>query len=196
MGARSLVICGLLGVAFAAATAAQAPPRTPPFPLQTLTVPSALLPQGCALKAIPAGSRNSGTLTRGAGFVPPSLHPEGTTANPWIGADRRILSWLRQRVEARRPPRMPDAMPFTRSEEAALMLRMADGVVEGYAATYEQASGLEIAVQAVLFKEAPDPDLRYPASTFDLGLVRAMVFGDGGPCAKAIAEYVRTLRAG
>ncbi len=178
----------------------------PPVTLQDLTVPKDRLPEGCALKLIePAHQEVIATTDTGRRTVrvtgaTPSLQPAGVTANPWTGADRRVLAGLRQRVDGYGTPRLPDAPPLTSGEEAAMFLQFANGVEEGYAATYAQSGGRDLGVQAVRFTVATERHLDVSRTarventrTIDIGLIRASVYGDGGPCASAIEGYVRSL---
>lgn len=180
-------LTGVVGLAFVAGLTAQnaSPPRT--TAMQALTVPAARLPEGCGLQAIPA---NAGAWTPG-GPVPSTSHPAGITANPWLGTDKRRLSELRQVVE-RHLVRVPDALPITREQRSAFALGWADGVAEGYVATYSEF-GNTIQVQAIRFDAAPD--LLFPPRVvqFEIGLIRAALSGPVGPCRKAIETYLKTL---
>jgi hypothetical protein len=165
----------------------------PVMTFEKLTVPKDRLPEGCAIKPIrPDAQPFTSTV--------PGLLPSEVTANPWIGTDRRMLASLRDFVDGLYAIRPPDGPPLTQSELSALFLRLADGVDEGYAATYAQA-GPDLGVVAVRFSSAHEPDLDLPRAnakganntSFQIGQIRVAIYGDGGRCSDAITGYVRSL---
>ncbi len=83
-------------------------------------------------------------------------------------------------------------MPLARADETALLMRLADGVAEGYEAKYSEF-GNEIAVRAIRFESAPEPVLPPRVVQFEMGLIRAVVTGPVGPCRRAIEAYLKTL---
>jgi hypothetical protein len=184
---------------------AQAQDRPVPLvSLQALTVPQEQLPSNCALKVIEP-QRQAVEVTSVAGrrtirITPatPSLQPAGVTANPWAGTDRAILAWLRQRVDGYEV-RLPDAPPMTRREQSEMLLRSADGVEEGYAATYA-SSGADIGVHAVRFA-VPTAEPFTPATNsqkavrINIGLIRVALSGNDGACSRAIETYLTSLAA-
>ena len=138
-----------LGLASTSDVAQSAPIRS--VTMQDLTVPKDRLPDGCSLKVIEpphqvvATSATGVRTIRSAGSTS-SMQPGGmsrVTLNPWTGTERRILAELRQRVDGYGAVRMPDAPPLTSKEMSAILLRFADGVAEGYAATYVQSEARE-----------------------------------------------------
>lgn len=169
--------------AAAAAAAAQGVPR-PVLPLHQLTVPKDRLPDGCSLTATQSGY---------------AIGWQRLTSNPWIGTDRAILGGLRGLIDGpgRRP--LPDALT-TSLEEAELRSALAEGVEEGYAATYEQLSARALQVLAVRFAVPPEPRFRpsdgapgAPAR-IALGSTWILFDGDNGACSKAIEAYLRSFR--
>jgi len=177
--------------------------------MQDLTVPKDRLPDGCGLKVIEPSHREIvATLPDGSQRVrfigpTPSMQPIGVIANPWIGTDRRILAGLRQDIDGYGPLRLPDAPPMTSGEASALWQRFADGVEEGYAATYAQSGVMrDIGVRAVRFAHAPDAQFDLPTDkhsaaasvqVVDIGSIRASLVGNGGACQTAIATYLKSL---
>ncbi len=180
----------------------------PPLSLAALTVPAERLPDGCGLKVIePGRSEVIASPERGRQAVrfsgpTPSMQPPGVTANPWIGADRHVLAWLRQRTDGPRKMSVPDGGPLTAHEQAAFTLQYADGVEEGYAATYAQSQAPDIAVQAVRFAVPPGRPLdlgmadhpNQRTARFEIGTIRVVLTSDGGPCANAIEAYLKSLQ--
>jgi len=174
-----------------------------PVTLQDLTVPRDRLPDGCSLKLVePARREVISTMERGGQRVryigpTPSMQPAGITANPWMGTDRRILAWLRQRVDGYGELRLLDA-PLTKREESALFLQFAEGLEEGYAATYAQSGAHDLGVHAVRFALTPEKRAVFPVDrphtlVIETGSIRAIVYGDSGPCSTVIDTYLRPL---
>jgi hypothetical protein len=190
----------LMGAVSISGTAQGVLPK--PIATQDLTVPKDRLPNGCILKTIqPPGlipTSESGRQTIHVTGPTPSLQPPGVTTNPWIGTDRRTLAWLRQRVDGYGSLRLPDGPPLSASEAAAMSARFADGVDQGYAATYVQSTPRDLAVHAVRFAAAPEKPLdlsrdRTYTLILDIGLIRVGLLGDNGPCSTAIETYLRSL---
>jgi hypothetical protein len=176
-----------------------------PVTMQELTAPKDLLPAGCALKALEPVRQSTSPVpgTRvPIGNALNLLQPPGVTTNPWTGSNRRVLATIRSRIAGYGPLRMPDAPPLTMSEQSALTLHYADGVDEGYAATYAQVGAREIAVWAVRFAVTPDSNLRENARDranlqnavrIEIGSIWAVLYGDRGPCSRAVATYLESL---
>jgi hypothetical protein len=198
----------MLGLAGMSGSAQSAPPKS--VTMQDLTVPKDRLPAGCSLKVIEprrtqvlSASRAPGVVTTTAQVNPPtpSMQPARITANPWMGTDRHVLAELRRGVDGHGALRLPDAPPLTNSEAAVMVLQSADGVEEGYAATYAQSGNRDIGVWAVKFAQTPEMRLDFPGDTHSLrtatiittGSIRAALFGDGGACSAAIETYLRSL---
>jgi hypothetical protein len=200
------LIALVCGFASASGLAQNAPARL--VAMMDLTVPQERLPAGCNMRVIEPPRREvvatspTGVQTirfvRAASSMQPSALRQ-VTQNPWTGNDRRVLAELRQRVDGYGAVRMPDGPPLTSSETSAMLLQFADGVVEGYAATYAESEERYLGVWAVRFATAPAPvrsyspvDGRGADRTFNIGLIRATLFGDG-PCAMAIETHLRSL---
>ena len=168
--------------------------------MQDLTVPNDRLPSGCGLKVIAPPSHEVIAAPPGGTIrvtkPTPSMHPGGlnaVTANPWTGTDRRILAELRQRVDGYGQVRLPDGPPLTGREQSAMLLKFADGVEEGYAATYTQSGGRDLGGWAVRFA-APSDDRSDLPNRYNIGSIRAALFGDGGVCSTAIERHLNSLR--
>jgi hypothetical protein len=91
---------------------------------------------------------------------------------------------------------------MTSAEASATLRTFADGVEEGYAATYAQPGVMDMGVRAVRFAHAPDPQFDFPTGNrrtvasvqlIDIGLIRASLIGGGGDCQAAIATYLKSL---
>jgi hypothetical protein len=167
-----------------------------PVTMQELTVPKPRLPEGCSLKVIEPPRRDINPVTGGVIIRadPDWLHL-GT--NPWTGTDRSVLAEIRQHIDGMFP--LPDAPPLTATQVAAFY---ADGIDEGYAATYTQSGGREIALWAVRFavpkKRTDFPMVGRGATAqnvvrIEIGAIRAVVDGDGGPCSNVIVAYLEAL---
>ena len=203
---RSLLRPWLVTLTVGIGEAALAQRVPPPVALPDLTVPPDRLPDGCGLKAIePAHQEVIGPSKLGGRTIrvtpaTRSMQPEGVTANPWTGTDRNILASLRQRVDGYGMVRWPDAPPLTRREQSVLLQQFADGVEEGYAATYAQSGRADVGVHAVRFTvPTPEPFTSFmksrPQNTvrLNVGLVRIAFYGDDGPCSRAIETYLTSL---
>jgi hypothetical protein len=188
-GARYLgFIVSLLGVMSTPCLAQGGKPT--PVTLQDLTVPQDRLPTGCSLKAADPDPQRVRLIS--------PMQSAGITTNPWTGTDRRILAWLRQSVDGYGKLRLPDGPPLTQSQESALFLRFADGVEEGYAATYAQSGAPDLEVQAVRFAVAPEKRFTSPtggpnAMVIEIGSIRAVLHGHGGPCESAIDTHLKSF---
>ena len=192
-----------LGLAGTSVVAQSVAPRA--VTMRDLTVPADRLPNGCSLKVIEPARQETipAPATRQAvRFIPsgPSLQPLGITLNPWTGTDRRILAALRQRVDGYWRVRLPDAPPLTSSEVSAMLLQFAQGVEEGYAATYT-LEGRDLGVWAVRFAMPQDRPLDFHEDggrgqnvrVIDIGAIRAVLFGDGVGCATAVETHLKSL---
>jgi hypothetical protein len=155
--------------------------------LQALTVPEGRLPPDCRLKESDA---------RGAA-------PEPFSSNPWIGSDRRALAMIRNTVEG--IPPVPDGPPLDRRLATQYALSSADGVAEGYRATYAGPEGFETDVFAVKFEtEAlardaytrPSPRTPGVQDRVAIGPLVARVVAKRGrnACFEAILEHIRSFR--
>jgi hypothetical protein len=127
------------------------------------------------------------------------MQPPEITANPWIGVDRGALAWLRARVDGLGRFGVPDAPAAIAGQGSAFFDQLADGVTEGYAATYTSQAG-DLGVHAVRY--APDIAPRTILSDgaragrirrFETGSVRAVLYGDHGSCGEANAAHLQSL---
>lgn len=75
-------------------------------------------------------------------------------ANPWIGADRRLLLDLRGGIDGPPGARVPDAPPPTAAQISALERERVAHVVEGYRAVYLSANDVTVVVSAIRFDSA------------------------------------------
>jgi hypothetical protein len=89
---------------------------------------------------------------------------------------------------------------MTPADDLAFFEQLADGVSEGYAATYAQRWERDIGVHAIRLE--PGTRLRtvfseYPRSgvsrRFTFGDVHVAVYGDSGGCSKAIEAHLQSL---
>jgi hypothetical protein len=174
--------------------------------LSSLAVPVSSLPTGCQLEDV--GSMLS---RRSADTDSPWLHPPGILANPWIGTDKRVLAWIRGHVDPPLAFSPPDAPPLSAREERDLTLGLADGIVDGYAATYRDSQNRDVSVQAVRFmpgaapyadqltaglgnsRETPRWFAAIEQTRTDIGSTRVVIYGKAGPCSSALLAYVRSL---
>lgn len=171
--------------------------------MSQLTPALAALPAGCVLKSLAPVPQPAKRGEQPRIFYPvASMQPPGAKTNPWVGTDELSLAWLRLRVDGTPEYRMPDAPLMDRVDELEVMRQLAEGIVEGYAATYAQSHAPDIGVQAVrfapgisamplVFDRTSRPGDRY----FDLGTLRIGLIGDNGACAKAIETHLRGLGA-
>ena len=181
-------------IAMTSGIAQNAPPRV--TAMQELTVPGDRLPAGCALS--PADSvQVDGNRVRGRG--PSWALP--TPTNPWTGTDRRIVASISQWVHG--PTLAPDGPPLSSRELARYRSRLADGVVEAYAAAYMQSESEVAVVYAAKFsstEQQPDDRLTGRRTSPDprkirvtIGSIVAVVSGDGRPCFQAVRAYLESL---
>ncbi len=157
-----------------------------PVRMQDLTVPNERLPSGCSLKPGSPGA---------------SIGLRGTTANPWIGMDRRTIALIRRTLDG--PPPLPDAAPLGAREASRFLLQLADGVEEGYAAIYAQSGTQDVTVYALKFATSEGTvfgrsrDDRTPRgqtrTRVALGPMVAIVYGNGGQCFEAIQAHLQSL---
>jgi hypothetical protein len=187
----------------------------PPVTMLDLTVPKERLPAGCSLKANDPAPSTSLPTSPGVQVVrvTPQLKTWGLPpTNPWVGTDRHILAALRRRVDAAGASplpdadlgirRMPDAPPPTYQQaardQAAELLAPADGIQEGYAATYSQSGADDLTVAAVRFEQSPGALAPVPADKpadqlFAMGLIRVVLHGPSGACGTAVSSYLKAL---
>jgi hypothetical protein len=165
-----------------------------PVTLQELTVPKLRLPAACSLKVSEPPRREINPVTGGV-IIRADADWLQLGTNPWIGTDRWVLAEIRQRID--RPFPLPDAPPLTATQVAALY---ADGIDEGYAATYTQSRGREIVLLAERFaKKRPGFSMIGGGANaqnlvrIEIGAIRAVLDGDDGPCSKVIVEYLEAL---
>jgi hypothetical protein len=170
-----------------------------PITMQSLTVAAESLPPGCHLKApseLSPPSSGPGRITAAGPMLMPQ--PLSITTNPWTGTDPQAVAWMRQGMD--NPPAGPDLQPLPGPEATRYFLRLADGVEEGYAATYVQPGGGEVVVHALRFaptektndlKKASTADLR--STRIDIGRIVAQVYGDENQCRRAIEMYLKSL---
>ena len=166
-------------VAVALAAAAGLALQTPGAPIaavamDALTLPLARLPEGCALAA----------------------HTAYRT-NPWIGTDEPTIGRLREQFSA--PVPLPDAPPVSRRDEARYYVRAAEGVAEGYSASYALEENAVTQVVALRFVNMADAD-RWPSRSqrqrldrIAMGALVAVVYGAVGPCRQAIVQHLAAL---
>jgi hypothetical protein len=171
--------------------------------MQELTPPADRLPEGCGLKSlepVPQTYQPPGARVR---IVQPgqSMHPPNVIANPWIGSERLNLAWLRRRVDGFEPLRVPDAPPMMPAEDLAFFEQLADGISEGYAATYVQRWAPDLGVHAVRSSAGAEARAvflqrsrgRRVSKRFTFGDVRVVLYGDAGECSTAIETHLRSL---
>jgi hypothetical protein len=174
--------------------------------LSQLTVPANRLTDGCGLETVATTDGHSRT-----DVVRPWLHPSDVVTNPWIGTDVRVVSWLRSHVDPPIAFSPPDGPPVTMHEDTELRMGLADGIAEAYVATYSEPQSDDFSVQAVRFaanaKRFSDPvtsslgaQRHVPGSlearrqmTVDIGLVRAVLYGNSTPCSRAVGSYLTSL---
>jgi hypothetical protein len=199
------LIVFLLGLASVSGMAQSAPPRS--VTLQDLTVPKDRLPDGCGLKVVEPGwqsvsvtpAQNSQGV-HAIGPITPWMQPQGVTVNPWTGTNRPILVELRRSIDGPHEFPVLDAPPLTPGEASSMWAQFANGVQEGYAATYAQTGGRDLGVWAVKFAQTPERHLDFPGdkhsspatTVLTMGLIRAALFGDGGACSLAIETYLKS----
>ena len=158
-----------------------ASPRQDRFRIESLTVPSRLLPAGCRL----APDRTHGDPSF---LMYPSLRQ-----NPWTGTG----------VTATAIRRVLDGPPSDAGLTGpAGLTELENGVVGAYRARYHEAHGSAVEVYAVQFNDAA---LTAPAALARLGNRpgRTIVLADtairvspgkGGDCFRAIVDYLISLR--
>lgn len=133
------ISCAVVLAAFLAGSIAHASAQKSSA-LSSLTVPERALPTNCRLQ--PYGSPTAPVLRKGqwtTGRFP---------SNPWLGADRNLVIELRRHIEPDWSRSLPDALPPSASDQAALDARWAEDIVEGYRAEYyasDDATIIEVA---------------------------------------------------
>jgi hypothetical protein len=159
-----------------------------PVALATLTVPEDRLPSGCRLE-----TRNPST-SRQYGIRYGALTP---TRNPWIGSDQLTLATIVERING--APAVPDGPPLSPKDANRYLLKLADGVEEGYAAVYTVKDSDVVIVFALRFDVPPPLASRTRAARAGT-IVRIeqeglVVTADGPPgaCASAIEQHLRSV---
>lgn len=163
-----------------------------PPSLSRLTVPEGKLPSGCRMRpyvpAVSPVSRVGDTTVVMSN--PGSAYP--FPANPWVGADCRLL------VRLLGPPPVPDAPPPSAAELRQFEARWVQHVREGYRALYDVGDGRVIEVMALTFDGDGVPTTGWPSrSELRIGNVVVMVRPPTGPdteCARAIEAHIRALK--
>jgi hypothetical protein len=130
-------------------------------------------------------------------FVGSRVFPKGMRENPWIGADPAVLAALREQVEGASVKSPVDAWWPDRGQSAAALERAAEGIEEGYAATYAH----DVSVYAVRFAPGVNRRAPLPRSAIDpaivridLGSIALAVHTDVGACGKAVVDHLRSLQ--
>lgn len=190
----------LVAIAIVPVLATTQPAKARDVMLQTLTVPPERLPSGCRLSA-DDGFDDRGVPPHGGSriFVRNSLPAVlfGVTMNPWIGTDRPIVARIRERMES--PPDVPDAAPLSPGSAARYLLRWAEGVEEGYAASYVHPEAKDTLVLALRFaateRQRPHPNPAHDEriSHIVIGRTVAFVYGDGSPCFRTVEAHLKSL---
>ena len=152
--------------------------------LDQLTVTSQL-PEGCSL----AVDRHSVGLSQ----------PAGIDSNPWRGSDREVIASIREMMYG--PARVPDGPPLDADALSRFLLRLSEGIGAGYIALYSQQRSEDVAVYALTFssstravnhRNAARTNPR-PAVWFEKGNTVVAVYGDEGPCSRAIRSHIEFL---
>ena len=142
---RVVTVAAMLG-AFIAHGFAQTSPA-----LSSLTVPESALPSHCRLQPYVSPTApvwRDGTTTVAANRWTTGRFP----SNPWLGTDRDLVIELRRHIDLTQSRPLPDALPPSASDRAALDARWAEEIVEGYRAEYYVSDdGTIIEVAAVRF---------------------------------------------
>ena len=164
--------------------------------LGDLTVPDNRLPAGCTVPHADA-ERIDGNQVRSGRWAALPL-----TRNPQTSSEPGLIVEVRERLGG--SPLLPDPPAVSGRDVARFRLRLAEGIEEAYAATYEQSDAVGIVVVYGL----RFPDAR-AASEFWSGAraaknggitavisdaIIAVVSGPGGACRDAVAAHVLSLR--
>lgn len=167
-----------------------------PLTLETLTVPSGRLPNGCQLE-VPAADAASPTATPVRTLVGGSVR-----GNPWSGTDLQLKVEARNAVDGL--PAMPYA-PATRRELGSFQAKWVENVAEAYRAEYESDGDDPVRVRAVRFGDAkwatPEPPfgtrvaMRGASARVVLGAIVVRVSaGTNSECYQAVRRYIESLR--
>ena len=154
-------------------------PRQDRLRLESLTVPTRLLPSGCRLAPDRAGGDPSFMMY-------PSLRQ-----NPWVGSGA-IAAAVRRVVDG----------PSSALSGPEDLKELESGIVEAYRARYLAPARSEVDVYAVQFNDpaltaaAPLNRLRNrPGRTIVLGATAVWVSpGRGVDCFRAVADYIASLK--
>lgn len=182
---RAFAVLAVMAAAVPAAATTKVNAQIPvKVQIESLTAPSTTLPTGCRLATVPPpDAPELARLT--AGWV--------LTENPWIGTDAARLSVLRKVVDVDYSRRV--LKDLTGPERFA---RMAENVVEGYAAVYLTPEGRRVTVYALRFTD-PKFTPSGLSTTFGGGLriivkgaIAAVAVADGvnGECYRALVKHL------
>ena len=164
--------------------------------LGDLTVPPDRLPAGCTVPQSD-GERADGNQFRGGRWAALPL-----THNPQTSSEPKLIVEVRERLGG--SPLLPDAPALTARDVARFRIRLAEGIEEAYAATYQQSDSREIVVVYGL----RFPDARAAAEFWsgaraanNRGItavisdtIIAVVSGPNGACRDAIGAHLLSLR--
>jgi len=150
-GSRTVVT---ITVAVACVGGLVAGSRQSPPALSALTVPAALLPDGCALKPPPAPAPAPAQVLVGDGNRILASARFDFSTNPWSGTDRKIVAMVHRAIDGPAPVRpLPDLPPPKSGGAAAAERKLADNIVEAYRAEYASGDGGRVEVFAVTFND-------------------------------------------
>lgn len=141
----------LAGVILAAGIATGSAQQSGPT-LTSLTVPENNLPDGCRLR--PYVPPTTSVVRDGKTMV---MSNPGTSfpfpANPWSGADRKLVAAVHRAIDATQAKPLPD-VPLPEPHNAAVSeLKWADNIIEAYHAAYASVDGGHAEVFAVTFND-------------------------------------------
>jgi hypothetical protein len=144
--------------------------------MRDLTVPTGMLPAGCALAPVPFRILLGPT-------------------NPWIGTDREQIISIREGMTAR-PRNIPDGPPIDAGAMSRYRAQLANGVEEAYGAVYTESENFVI-VRAIRFApgaphSAPELSENQKMMRVDIGPIVAIVTGSGD-CFQAVGAHLKSL---
>lgn len=125
--------------------------------------------------------------------------PVPIDSNPWRGTDRSIIASIREVMYG--APRAVDGPPLSGAEFSRFFFRLSHGIDEGYVAFYRQQGSEELAVHALTFSSSePFPARRNMARAdsrraiwLEHGRTAIVLYGDEGPCSRAIRSHLESL---